>query len=319
MQTASRSTKIPASVWAGMISIYIVWGSTYLAIRFAVETIPPFLMAGTRNFLAGVILYVFMRLRGTPAPTKLHWRNAAIVGVLLLTGGNGLVSWAEQTVPSAITALLVGAVPLWMILIDWISGRYRDPDKRPNWLAFLGVFTGFGGIVLLVNPFQLGGGQVDLIGSGALLLGALLWAGGSLYSREAVLPSSPLLGTSMEMIAGGVGLFLVSGLAGEWGRLDLAAVSQKSLNGMLYLIVFGSLVGFASYTWLLRAAPTTLVSTYAYVNPIVAMFLGVVLGNEVISGQMLLAAAIILASVAIITFSRQPSRAPKIEPDAAPE
>lgn len=310
MQAESHSSKIPASVWAGMISIYIVWGSTYLAIRFAVETIPPFLMAGTRNLLAGVILYAFMRLKGAPAPSRLHWRNAAIVGVLLLTGGNGLVSWAEQTVPSAITALLVGAVPLWMILIDWVSGRYRDPDKRPNWLAFLGVFTGFAGIVLLVNPFQMGGAQVDLIGAGALLLGALLWAGGSLYSREAALPNEPLLGTSMEMITGGVGLFLVSALAGEWGRFDLAAVSLKSLYGVLYLIVFGSLVGFASYTWLLRAAPTTLVSTYAYVNPIVAIFLGVLLGNEVITGRMLLAAGIILASVALITFARQPARAP---------
>src|SRR5574340_1474558 len=144
MQAETHSSRIPASVWAGMITIYIVWGSTYLAIRFAVETIPPFLMAGTRNLLAGVILYAFMRLKGAPAPSRLQDRNAAIVGVLLLTGGNGLVSWAEQTVPSAITALLVGAVPLWMILIDWISGRYRDPDKRPNGLAFLGVFTGFG-------------------------------------------------------------------------------------------------------------------------------------------------------------------------------
>lgn len=178
MQAAARTSKIPLSVWAGMISIYLVWGSTYLAIRFAVETIPPFLMAGARNLTAGLILYTFMRLRGTPAPTRLHWRSAAIVGILLLTGGNGLVSWAETIVPSAITALLVGAVPLWMILIDWVSGRYRDPDKRPNWLAFLGVFTGFGGIALLVNPFQLGGAQVDLIGAGALLLGALLWAGG---------------------------------------------------------------------------------------------------------------------------------------------
>lgn len=319
MQAAARTSKIPLSVWAGMISIYLVWGSTYLAIRFAVETFPPFLMAGARNLTAGLILYTFMRLRGTPAPTRLHWRSAAIVGILLLTGGNGLVSWAETIVPSAITALLVGAVPLWMILIDWVSGRYRDPDKRPNWLAFLGVFTGFGGIALLVNPFQLGGAQVDLIGAGALLLGALLWAGGSLYSREAVLPKSPLLGTGMEMITGGLALLLVSGLAGEWGRFDLTAVSTKSLYGLLYLIVFGSLVGFASYTWLLRAAPTTLVSTYAYVNPVVAIFLGVLLADEVITGRMTLAAVIILASVAIITFARQPSRAPKLEPDTIPK
>lgn len=310
MQASTQTSKIPLSVWAGMISIYIVWGSTYLAIRFAVDTIPPFLMAGIRNLTAGVILYTFMRLRGTPAPTRLNWRSAAIIGLLLLTGGNGLVSWAEKTVPSAITALLVGAVPLWMILIDWVSGRYRDPEKRPNWPAFVGVFTGFAGIALLVGPDEIGNTQVDLIGAGALLLGALLWAGGSLYSREAVLPKSPLLGTGMEMITGGLGLFVVSLLAGEWGQFDLAAVSAKSLYGMLYLILFGSLVGFASYTWLLRAAPTTLVSTYAYVNPVVAIFLGVLFAGEVISGRMLLAAVIILASVALITFTRQPARKP---------
>ncbi len=310
MQASTQTSKIPLSVWAGMISIYIVWGSTYLAIRFAVDTIPPFLMAGIRNLTAGVILYTFMRLRGTPAPTRLNWRSAAIIGLLLLTGGNGLVSWAEKTVPSAITALLVGAVPLWMILIDWVSGRYRDPEKRPNWPAFMGVFTGFAGIALLVGPDEIGNTQVDLIGAGALLLGALLWAGGSLYSREAVLPKSPLLGTGMEMITGGLGLFVVSLLAGEWGQFDLAAVSAKSLYGMLYLILFGSLVGFASYTWLLRAAPTTLVSTYAYVNPVVAIFLGVLFAGEVISGRMLLAAVIILASVALITFTRQPARKP---------
>ena len=152
MQANTRKTEIPTSVWLGMLSIYIIWGSTYLAIRFAVETIPPFLMVGVRNFIAGVIMYAFMRLRGTPAPTRVNWRSAAVVGLLLLTGGNGLVSWAEKTVPSAVTALLVGAVPLWMVLLDWISGRYRDKSKRPSWLAFAGVLTGFGGIALLVGP-----------------------------------------------------------------------------------------------------------------------------------------------------------------------
>ena len=312
MQASARKAEISTSVWLGMLSIYIVWGSTYLAIRFAVETIPPFLMAGVRNLVAGVILYAFMRLRGTPAPTRLNWRSAAVVGLLLLTGGNGLVSWAEKTVPSAVTALLVGAVPLWMILLDWIGGRYRDKSKRPSWLTFAGVLTGFGGIALLVGPGELSGHQVDLLGAGALLIGALLWAAGSLYSREAALPESPLLGTGMEMIAGGLGLFVLSGLAGEWGQLNLAAVSTKSLSAMLYLTVFGSLVGFASYTWLLRAAPTTLVSTYAYVNPVVAIFLGVLLANETITPRMLVAAVIILASVELITFTRQPARA-KVE------
>ena len=309
MQATARKTEIPTSVWLGMLSIYIIWGSTYLAIRFAVETIPPFLMVGVRNFIAGVILYAFMRLRGTPAPTRVNWRSAAVVGLLLLTGGNGLVSWAEKTVPSAVTALLVGAVPLWMVLLDWISGRYRDKSKRPSWLAFAGVLTGFGGIALLVGPGELSANRVDPIGAAALLFGALLWAGGSLYSRDAALPESPLLGTGMEMIAGGLGAIVIAGITGEFGQVNLAAVSTRSLLGFLYLIFFGSLVGFASYTWLLRAAPTTLVSTYAYVNPVVAIFLGVLLANETITARMLVAAVIILASVALITFTRQPARA----------
>lgn len=309
MQATARKTEIPTSVWLGMLSIYLVWGSTYLAIRFAVETIPPFLMAGVRNFTAGVILYAFMRLRGVHAPTRINWRSAAIVGLLLLTGGNGLVSWAEKTVPSAVTALLVSSVPLWMILIDWISGRYRDKSKRPSWLAFVGVLTGFGGITLLVGPGELSGNQVDLIGAAALLVGALLWAAGSLYSRDAVLPESPLLGTGMEMIAGGLGSIVLAGITGEFGQVNLATISTRSALGFFYLIVFGSLVGFACYTWLLRVAPTTLVSTYAYVNPVVAIFLGILLANEAISPLMLVAAVIILASVALITFARQPAHA----------
>ncbi|HEY4694249.1 MAG TPA: EamA family transporter, partial [Bellilinea sp.] len=263
-------------------------------------------MAGTRHFTAGVILYTIMRMRGAPSPTRANWKSAAIVGLLLLAGANGLVSWAEITVPSAVTALLVGSVPLWMILIDWISGRYRDKSKRPSWLAFAGVISGFIGIALLVGPNEIAGQRVDPLGAAALLIGAVLWAGGSLYSRTADLPASPLLGTGMEMMIGGLGCFIISGLTGEWGRLDLAAVSTSSVTGLIYLIVFGSLVGFASYTWLLRAAPTTLVSTYAYVNPVVAIFLGVLLADEVISPRMILAAVIILASVALITFTRQP-------------
>lgn len=308
MQATIHKTGIPTSIWLGMLSIYVFWGSTYLAIRFAVETIPPFFMAGTRHFTAGVILYAIMRLRGNPAPTRANWRSAAIVGLLLLAGANGLVSWAEITVPSAVTALLVGSVPLWMILIDWISGRYRDKAKRPSWLAFAGVITGFVGIALLVGPNEIAGQRVDPLGAAALLIGAVLWAGGSLYSRTADLPASPLLGTGMEMIIGGLGCFVISAATGEWGRLDLAAVSTSSVTGLIYLIVFGSLVGFASYTWLLRAAPTTLVSTYAYVNPVVAIFLGVLLADEVISPRMIVAAVIILASVALITFTRQPAK-----------
>lgn len=308
MQPQTQKSAITPAIWAGMISVYILWGSTYLAIRFAVATIPPFLMAGVRHFTAGILLYTFMRLRGAPRPTRANWKSAAIVGLLLLAGGNGLVSWAEQVVPSAVTALLVGSVPLWMILIDWIGGRYRDRAKRPSWLAFAGVITGFIGIALLVGPGQLNdslaGSRVNPIGAAALLVGAVLWAGGSLYSREANLPATPLLGTGMEMIAGGLGSLSIAALTGEFAQLNLAAVSAESVAGLLYLIVFGSLVGFASYTWLLRAAPTTLVSTYAYVNPVVAIFLGVIIGRETVSPLMIAAAVVILASVALITFTR---------------
>ncbi len=305
MFNSNAKTTSPLAIWAGMLSIYVVWGSTYLAIQFAVETIPPFLMAATRNFTAGVILYTWRRLAGDPRPSLLHWRSAAIIGLLLLTGGNGLVSWAEQLVPSGVTSLLVGSVPLWIMLVDLVSGYYRQGGSRPGVLAVMGLVAGFGGIALLVGPGQLSGtGQVNLIGAGALLLGSLLWALGSVYNRGARLPASPLLGTGMEMLAGGLGLFVVGTLAGEWPEVNLAGISSSSLFGLLYLIFFGSLVGFASYTWLLRVAPITLVSTYAYVNPVVALFLGALIAGEVVTGRMIVAALIILGSVALITITR---------------
>ncbi|MEW6178636.1 MAG: EamA family transporter [Chloroflexota bacterium] len=320
MFNSNAKTTSPLAIWAGMLSIYVVWGSTYLAIQFAVETIPPFLMAATRNFTAGVILYTWRRLAGDPRPSLLHWRSAAIIGLLLLTGGNGLVSWAEQLVPSGVTSLLVGSVPLWIMLVDLVSGYYRQGGSRPGVLAVMGLVAGFGGIALLVGPGQLSGtGQVNLIGAGALLLGSLLWALGSVYNRGAKLPASPLLGTGMEMLAGGLGLFVVGTLAGEWPEVNLAGISSSSLFGLLYLIFFGSLVGFASYTWLLRVAPITLVSTYAYVNPVVALFLGALIASEVITGRMIIAALIILGSVALITITRtkRPVSPPVVVKEAA--
>ncbi len=320
MLNSNPKTASPLAIWAGMLSIYIVWGSTYLAIQFAVETIPPFLMAAARNFTAGLIVYTWRWLAGDPRPSRLHWRSAAIIGVLLLTGGNGLVSWSERLVPSGITSLLVGSVPLWIMLIDLASGYYRKGGSRPGALAVVGLMAGFGGIALLVGPGQLSGtGQVNLVGAGALLLGSLLWALGSVYNRGAQLPASPLLGTGMEMLSGGLGLFVVGTLAGEWPQLNLAEVSTSSLLGLLYLIFFGSLVGFASYTWLLRVAPITLVSTYAYVNPVVALFLGALIAREVVTGRMIVAALIILGSVALITLTRtaRPPSRPAVVEEAA--
>jgi len=291
-----------AAIWAAMIAVYIVWGSTYLAIKFAVQTMPPFLMASTRFLIAGSILYLFRRLLKDPRPQRIEWRSAAIVGFFLLVVANGCVVWAEQRVPSGIAALLVAAAPLWMVLIDWV----RPPGRPPAKLALLGVLLGFVGIVVLIGPSEFIGmkGSIDRLGALALLVSSFSWAFGSLYSRQAKLPASPLLGTGMEMLMGGMGLLLVGTIAGEWQRLQLAEISTQSIIGLVYLIVFGSWVGFAAYTWLLRVASTTLVSTYAYVNPLVAICVGSLLANEPITPRVLVAAMVIIGSVILITLNQ---------------
>jgi len=291
-----------------MLAIYLVWGSTYLAIRFAVETIPPFIMAGTRYLLPGLLLMVWRRLAGDPAPTRRQWLSGAIVGLFLLLGGNGLVSWAEQRVESGIAALIIGTVPIWMVIFDAVLTRIR-----PRWQVIVGLLTGFGGIIFLIGPESLFGQhpRYDLLGIGVLVLAAFLWAIGSIYSRDADLPRSPLLGTSIEMLAGSVGLYIASLLTGEWKTFNIGAVSQQSVLGLLYLIVLGTLVGFVAYTWLLRNAPISLVSTYAYVNPLVAILLGNWLVQEPLNWEVALAVAIIIGSVVLInSFRRKPVSAP---------
>ena len=290
------------AIWAALITIYVVWGSTYLAIRFAVESLPPFLMGGVRFMLAGALLYVWRRVRGDAAPSKREWRSAAIVGLLLLLGGHGSVAWAEQWVASSVAALLLGTVPLWMVVIDAL----RPGGRRPDWRTAVGVLVGFAGVAVLIRPTPSTSdvGNVDLLGAVILILGAFLWSVGSLYSRGAPLPSSPLLATSMEMLTGGAGLVLLGTLSGGWGRLNLAAISARSLWAWAYLIVVGALLAFAAYTWLLRVASTSLVSTYAYVNPLVAILLGHLLAGEPLTPRILAAAATIVGSVALITTVR---------------
>jgi drug/metabolite transporter (DMT)-like permease len=281
-----------------------VWGSTYLAIRFAVETMPPFLAAGFRFLIAGAVLYAFRRLRGDPTPLRIEWRSAAIVGLFLLVGGNGGVMWAEQRVASGIASLMIASVPLWMALLDSL----RPGGRRPNSWVVVGVLAGFAGILVLIGPAQLIGieGEVDLLGALVLLLAAFFWAVGSLYNRGARLPDSPLLATGMEMLVGSLGLLILGSVTGEWGQLDIAAISTRSWLGFAFLVVFGSWVGFASYIWLLRVAPTMLVSTYAYVNPLVAILLGSLLAGEELTARVLLAAVFILGSVVLITL-KQPA------------
>jgi drug/metabolite transporter (DMT)-like permease len=217
-------------------------------------------------------------------------------------GGNGGVVWAEQRVPSGITSVLIGATPLWMVLLDAI----RPGGTRPQTKTMLGTLLGFSGIIFLIGPFEAQSvqGSIDLIGAVVLLLAAMLWATGSIYGRQAQLPASPLLTTGMEMLAGGVGLFVLGTVSGEWNRLDIQAIQTSSILGFLYLIFFGSLVAYSAYSWLLRVAPIPLIATYAYVNPLVAIFLGVVIANEPFTLRTLISTFIIVGAVALINATR---------------
>jgi len=302
-------------VLAAFVALYIIWGSTYLAILFAIETIPPFLMAGIRFLVAGSILYVWGRARGAARPVRREWVAASVVGGLLLLGGNGAVVWAEQRVPSGAAALLVATVPLWMVVLDWL----RPGGVRPTGRVVLGLAVGFAGLGLLVGPSDLGGGSIDVIGALVLVIGSLSWASGSIYARGAKLPSSPLLVNGMEMLAGGVLLVLAGLVTGEASALNLAAVSGRSLAALAYLVVFGSLIGYSAYTYLLGATTPARVSTYAYVNPVVAVFLGWALAGEPLTPRVLVATAVILGAVALITLSRSPGAARTVvERDAGP-
>lgn len=288
---------------SAFLAVYLIWGSTYLAIRFAIETLPPFLMAGVRFVIAGGLVYGVMRLRGAEPPTRQQWVATGIIGVLLLMGGNGAVVWAEQRVPSGIAALLVAVTPCWMVLIDWL----RPGGTRPRALVWVGLGLGLAGIVLLVGPASiLGGEAMDGPGSIVLLGGTLAWASGSIYARYASLPRRPLMATGMQMLVGGAVLILAGLLAGEPARIAWDAISLKSSIALAYLIVFGAIVGYTAYVWLLRVSTPAMVGTYAYVNPIVAVLLGWALADEALTGRMLIAAAVIVAGVAVITLTRRP-------------
>jgi drug/metabolite transporter (DMT)-like permease len=284
--------------------VYIIWGSTYLAIKVAVETMPPLLMAGVRFLIAGSALYITMRMLKVPRPTMRQWAQAGLVGVLLLGGGNGTVSWVEQQVPSGIAALLVALVPLWMVSLNWVL----PGGARPSVRTMVGVALGFGGVALLALRGGVSGGSLNPIAF-LLVISSFVWAVGSLYARKADMPASPLMATAVEMLVGSLTLLVGGLVAGEAGKVHLATISWQSVAALGFLILFGSLVGYSSYTWLLKQASPALVSTYAYVNPVVALFLGVIILHEALSSVSLLAAAIIIVSVALITLPGSAARA----------
>jgi drug/metabolite transporter (DMT)-like permease len=316
------------AVAINLLIVYVLWGSTYLAIRIVVGTLPPFLAAAARFLVAGVLLIGFVlayaRMRPSAEPmerlTWRHWRSALIIGALLLFAGNGLVSQAEQHVDSGIAAVLIAAVPIWMNVIDAIVTR-----RRPSLLLVGGVLAGFVGILVLLAPMN-GVASINALGVGLLVLASLSWAAGSIYSRHAPLPRSGLLFTGMEQLAGGVVLVIASLLVGEPGRLDWSQVSTASLLGVAYLIVFGSLVAFTAYTWLLAHAPVSTVATYAYVNPVVAVALGALVLHEPITLRTILASVLILGAVVAMVSGRPrdadeaaQSPAPEPMPEAEPE
>lgn len=290
-----------AKLIAGFLIIYVVWGSTYLAIRWGVATIPPFVLGAVRFLIAGSLLYAFTRWRGAPAPNALQWRNSAIIGALLLFVGNGAVSWASQRVPSSMASLLVATVPLWLVLCETAQG------KRAGAAQWLGVGIGLVGVGLLVMPAngQWSNAAVDPVGGIALVLGSLSWTIGSLFSRTAVLARPAALAISMQMLVGGALLAILSIVSGELSHMDRAAISLTSLMSLLYLIVFGSLIGFSTYMWLLSVASPAAVGTYAYVNPLVAVLLGVVLAGERLPPQAVVAMLVIVGGVAMVSLGER--------------
>lgn len=282
---------------AAFAIVYVVWGSTYVAILFAIETIPPFLMAGMRFLSAGLLLYAVVRPRQQAAPTVRNWLAATVVGCLMLVGGNGMVSWAEQWVPSGLAALIIGTVPLWMILFDW--SLFRGP--RPTPIVLVGLLIGLAGVYVLIGPSNLGGEPVNLAGGIALLFACVFWSFGSLYSRRARLPKSMFLSVAMQMIAAGVALVLLGTGTGEWARFDIATVTWKSWLSLIYLSLIGSIIAFSAYVWLLQVSSPARVSTYAYVNPVIAVILGALLAGEPVTARAVIAAVVIVAAVVIIT------------------
>jgi drug/metabolite transporter (DMT)-like permease len=284
--------------------VYVFWGMTYLAMRVAVEDIPPYLMAGGRFVVAGAVLYALARRRGDPPPTRQNWQAATMVGVFLLLGGNASVAWAEQRVPSGLAALLIGVMPIWMVSLEWLRG-----GSRPSLNVVLGLLLGAAGVALLVLP-QGGADGVDLLGAGVLILAAASWAWGSVVSKSSPLPKSPFMSTSLEMVAGGAACLAVSALAGEFQSFSPAEVSLQAVLAWAFLVVFGSLVAFTAYIWLLGATSIAKVGTYAYVNPIVAVLLGWAILGETVTLRTVIAAAIILLGVAMVNVDWRPRSQP---------
>jgi drug/metabolite transporter (DMT)-like permease len=317
MPTNAATAAHRGQVWVGLLVLYFVWGSTYLGIAYAVETIPPFLMAAIRFALAGLVLITWSiaRSRGEfVPPSRREWRDSAIVGAMLLGGGMGMVAWGEQTIPSGIAALIIALMPVWVA----VMGRVFLGERLPG-IAIAGIVIGFVGVGILVAPTIAGeSGALNPLGLVALLISPISWSAGSLFaSHRATLPRQPLVATGLQMVTGAGVLLLMALLAGEPARFDPAAVSRNSLVALAYLTIIGSLLAFTVYGWLLRVAPLPFIATYAYVNPVVAVILGTLIRNEPLDPRTLVAGTVIVAAVALIVTARGRMAAPRSQ--EAPE
>ncbi|HEY7097929.1 MAG TPA: EamA family transporter [Terriglobales bacterium] len=299
----------------GFAAIYLIWGSTYLGIRYAVETIPPLLMMAVRHSVAGIIVYVWARYRGAESPTLKQWMYAGIAGTILFLGGHGTLAWAEQKVPSGLAALLCATLPLWTVLLAWI---YRSEHKLEA-KAWAGILLGFAGVAILIGPDALRAhGSLDLLAAGTVMFGSFAWAVGTAYSHGVKLPSSTVLSAAMQMIGGGSSLYVASIFSGEMSNVHLAAFTVRSVGALAYLIVFGSIIAFTVFTWLVSVCPQSRVSTYAYVNPVVAVFLGWVLAGEAIGIHTIVATIVILAGVALVSTRTKGEAQAKTETEPLP-
>jgi drug/metabolite transporter (DMT)-like permease len=281
-------------------AVYLIWGSTYLAIRVGVRSLPPFFMSGCRFVFAGGLLYVVLRARGTPAPTRAQWARAAVAGLLMLTAGNGLVTWAEKQVPSNLAALIVAAVPLYMALLDWL----RPGGVRPKGRVLAGIAVGAVGMALLVSGGLSGGHaahETSAVAIGAILVSGLCWSAGSLYSRYGAMHPHPVMAAAQQMLTGGAVMLLISVVRGDPAAVARAGVSRDSALALAYLTLFGSFVAFSAFGWLVKATTPARLSTTAYVNPVVAVVLGWVILGERLGPTALAGAATIVAAVLVMT------------------
>lgn len=284
-------------VLAAFAAIYLVWGSTYLFMRYAVETLPPFWASGVRYFSAGVILWLLALPAIRRATRPVPWRGHAVVGTLL-TLGNASVAVAVQRIPSGVASLLVAMTPCWMVLLEWRRHRGQAPARG----VIAGLALGIIGMLVLIGPGRIGGEPIDPVGAGVVLAGTIAWSLGSIYSRTLTRHESPLHTSAVQMLAGGAAVTLISLLAGEFGRLDFAAVSTRSWVSMIYLVLVGSVIGYSAYMYLLGVTSAARVSTYAFVNPVVAVMIGFAFANEPLTPRIILAGGVIVAAVALITL-----------------